>query len=545
MTDRKPPLALHTEIETADGDRYRWDGEARDPGKRPQSIYCGSKIGEGYGASSVTLARQGARTYPDIDEFSTVRHIGVDGEIAYEGRIAATPRSSRKIEVQAVGWMSHTRDTPIPSLLIIDRDLSNWGPVSVSYKTTYAASNYQVQDPTSLPDATGGNHTLQLAFEGSWASPILPACIARYDAGPGQKIGGIYIYWGMGGSVANTAPWQHALFASDADDSTGLTTLGDRTTLPSVGQLITLAASRRFAIAEFRYDSTGTGTQGFRYIVNIKQLAVYGDHDLTLRGAAPAGVLASDVIRYVAGLYAPLLDTSGVQPSPSIIDQFRFSDRTDAYAVFEKANAYDRWNIGVWDNRVLTYSPMPSETADPTWIVRSSDGNGLDPNWTGPSTAASANGVLVRFQNVLTGAADYVSPATNPLLADTRDAIAANRAGIKRWEAIQLPDPNSPNGAAEIGRAVLAEFNRPRKPGDITIRGHIRDAAGNWHQGWKVKAGETVLLADDPDAIPQTIWEPAWTQDTKTLVMHVDAPAATADSILADLLTTRSTRTAA
>lgn len=545
MTDRKPPLALHTEIETADGDRYRWDGEARDPGKRPQSISCGSKIGEGYGASSVTLARQGARTYPDIDEFSTVRHIGVDGEIAYEGRIAATPRSSRKIEVQAVGWMSHARDTPIPSLLIIDRDLSNWGSASVSYKTSLATASYQVQDATPLPDATGGSHTLQLAYEGAWAATVLPACDARYDAGPGQKIGRIYLYWGMGGGVTATAPFAHRLYVADVDDNSAGTAIGDNTTLPSLGTLFTLATPRRFAHAEFRYDAGGAGTQGFRYIVNIKQLTAYGDHGLPLQGAAPAGVLASDIIRYVAGLYCPLLDTGGVRPSPSIIDQFLFKEQTYAFDVFTKANAYDRYNIAVWNDRKLTYEPMPSETADPTWIVRSSDGNGLDPNWTGPSTAASANGILVRFQNVLTGSADYVSPDTNAALADARDTIAANRAGIKRWEAIQLPDPNSPNGAAEIGRAVLAEFNRPRKPGDITIRGHIRDAAGSWRQGWRVKAGETVLLADDPDAIPQTIWEPGWTQDTKTLVMHVDAPAATADSILADILTTRSTRTAA
>src|ERR687890_778901 len=211
---------------------------------------------------------------------------------------------------------------------------------------------------------------------------------------------------------------------------------------------------------------------------------------MNLYGSAePFGAHASDIIRYVSGLYCPLLDVGGVTNSPSIIDQFRFKDRTDAYEVFTKANAYDRYNLAVWDNRRLTYAPMPSETDDPTWVVRSSDGNGLDPNWTGPSTAASANGVLVTFQNILTGQEDYVSPDTNTALADTRDSIAANRAGIRRWESIQLPDPNTPAGATAIGAAVLAE-------------------------------------------------------DSRTLTLHVDGPAATSDSILSDLLTDRQRRIA-
>lgn len=539
----RPPLGLHTEIETAAGDTYRWDGNARDPGNRPQGISCGSKLGEGYGASSVTLARQGTRTYPDVDEFSTIRHVGEDGQIAYEGRIAATPRTPRKIDVQAVGWMSHARDTPIPALLIVDRDMGAWTGASRARSAAVIASNLTQPDaPRNMSDS-GSAAGLLIQHADSWASPIKPLAEAWYDAGPyvpGNKIGRVYYsFANVGNASLVDTNWELRERLTNVDDASVIRQdSGDIWNGTMTSAMSDVLGGSRYAFISFFYTATPGGASSFQYSVHASKLAVWGEHGLNLYGnAEPYGAHASDIIRYVAQLYCPLLDVSGIEGSSAIVDQFRFKEQTFAYDVFTKANAYDRYNIAVWDDRRLTYTPMPSESDDPTWIVRTEDGNGLEPNWTGPSTEASANGVLVRFQNVLTGQEDVVSPDTDASLADTRDTIAANRAGIKRWEAIQLPDPNSPTGAAEIGRAVLAEFNRPRKPGEIKVRGHIRDAAGAWHQGWRPKAGETVLLADDSDAEPQTIWDQTWDQASKTLTLHVDAPAASSDTILADLLT--------
>jgi hypothetical protein len=548
----KPSLGLHTEIETAAGDVYRWDANARDPGDRPQGIQCGSAIGEGYGSSNVTLARQGTRTYPDVDEFSTIRHIGEDGQIAYEGRIAATPRSARKIEVQAVGWMSHAHDTPIPALLIVDRDMAEWTGASRSRLAALVSSNFTQPDaPQTLPDQSASTAGILLQHADQWASPVKPIAEAWWDAGPyvaGNKIGRVYYdFANVGAASTADANWALQYRLTNIDDASVIRQdSGDIwASVPTSSAMSDVLGGSRYAFISFFYTATPGGAASFQYSVHARKLAVWGEHGLNLYGSAePFGAHASDIIRYVSGLYCPLLDVGGVTNSPSIIDQFRFKDRTDAYEVFTKANAYDRYNLAVWDNRRLTYAPMPSETDDPTWVVRSSDGNGLDPNWTGPSTAASANGVLVTFQNVLTGQEDYVSPDTNTALADTRDSIAANRAGIRRWESIQLPDPNTPAGATAIGAAVLAEFNRPRRPGDITIRGHIRDLADNWHQGWRPRAGDTVLLGDDPDANPQIIWQADWNQDSRTLTLHVDGPAATSDSILSDLLTDRQRRIA-
>jgi hypothetical protein len=546
----KPPLGLHTEIETAAGDTYRWDGNARNPADRPQAVTCGSKLGEGYSQSTVTLARKGALSYPDIDEFATIRHIGLDGQIAYEGRIAATPRSGRKIEVQAVGWMSHARDTPIPALLIVDRDMNNWAGASRTRNIALTASNITSAEPPRPMSDSANAAGLLLAHASEWASPIRPDTEAWYDAGPfvdGNKIARLYYDMAAAGNTSTAnANWDLQIRTTNTDDASVIVaSSGDIWASVPIAQAMSDIIGSRYAFVSFVYTVSPGGAPAYDYSVHARKLAVWGNHGLNLYGTTePYGARASDIIRYVAGLYAPLLDTSGIADSPSIIDQFRFKEQTYAYDVFTKANAYDRYNIAVWDDRILTYTAMPAATDDPTWVVRASDGNGYEPNWTGPSTAATANGVMVRFQNVLTGQEDVVSPDTDATLADTRDTIAANRAGIPRWEAIQLPDPNTPTGAAEIGRAILAEFNRPRHPGDITVRGHIRDLAGNWHQGWRVKAGDTVLLEDDPDATPLTIWDAPWTQDTKTLTMHVDGAAATSDGILGDLLTLRDRRVA-
>jgi len=283
------------------------------------------------------------------------------------------------------------------------------------------------------------------------------------------------------------------------------------------------------------YALAPDGTDGATYNVNFTALQVLGA--LAPIGTGPYSLLGSDIIKHTAARAAPMLDTSNVMATTHGIDQFAVMDVTHPYDLWLLANQYERWYLAVWEDRKLHYSPPPdtSDTATPTWVLRTSD-RGVRTGYDGPTTDGQANGIKVRFQNVYDGASTIIDPTTNPELADTDTRLAANQAGRRVWQAITLPNPNSPAGAAKIGVAALAEFNRRRTPGRFTIQGHIHDAARNLQQGWRVRAGDTLLVQDAEDAPVRTVHEASWSQDGHTLTLNADASATTIDAILDKIL---------
>jgi hypothetical protein len=63
--------------------------------------------------------------------------------------------------------------------------------------------------------------------------------------------------------------------------------------------------------------------------------------------------------------------------------------------------------------------------------------------------------------------------------------------------------------------------------------GHVKDAAGNWHQGWKPRAGQTVLLEEDEDDPIRVLYEASWSGRECTI--NADAASKTIDAIIADM----------
>ncbi len=536
---QRPSLELHVEVDTADGlARYRWDSNARDAGDRPQGITFGSTLMNGYANGSCSLARNINRSFADLGLYDTLRFVGVDGRVAYEGRGSRYPREAstqHRITAEAVGWMSHARDRPI-LFLGIDQDMAAWGQMT-------AARQAVLQTTFSYaPKGSGtvmADKTLSQSFEGTWDAGELPIVEALFDGGPGQSIGAIYYSGGPGPNVNEAdANWTWQVFAATDTAGNSPTATGDlQGAPPNSGRLDVTVAGKRYAFVQFFHGVGPGGAGDVMWNFDWTVLQVIGLHGLALQGAGPYGLLGSDLIKHTASLAAPLLDTSEVLPTGHAIDQFVFRDLTDPYDMWLVANQYERWNLAVWDDRKLHYHPMPGvnalQTAD--WVLRSDHRNGLTRGYDGPTVDGQCNGVIVRFQNILTGQAAMIDPTTNPELADTDTRLAANRAGLQVWEPIQLPNPNTPAGAAKIGAAALAEFNRQRTPGRFTITGHIQDAAGNWHQGWVPRAGETVVLEEDDDDPIRVIHEVAWNHDGHQLTINADASSKTLDAIVADV----------
>lgn len=533
-----PALELHVEIDTADAQaQYRWDANARLADSRPQNITCSSTLMNGFAAGATALSRNINQPYPDLGLYDTIRFVGVDGQVAYEGRGSRFPREAstvHRINAEAVGWMAHARDRPI-LFLGIDGRLASWGEMTGARQSILEAAGF-----SSKGAGTVSWDSLVQGFTGTWPAGELPICEAYFDAGPGQLVGQVYYASTPNINVTDVNPdfsWS-VLLSSDREGTATATSTGSLSGATANSGTYNPTTKYRYAVAQFYHGAAG-GTSGVDWNVKWTRLVAYGNHGLPLAGTAvPFGLLGSDIIKYTAGIAAPLLDISGVLSTTHPIDQFAFSeDPTAVYDMWLTANQYERWNLAVWEDRKLVYKPLPDVTSLQTadWVLRSDHSNNLTRGYDGPTTDGSKNGVIVRFQNILTGAADMIDPTTNPALADTNTQLASNRAGIQDWGAIQLPNPNSPTGAAKIGVAALSEFNRQRTPGRFGVTGYVTDSAGNWHQGWKVRAGDTVTLEEDEEDPIRVVYEASWSQDSRQLTINADAASKTIDAIVADM----------
>lgn len=524
MSGELPALELHAEIEKPDGTTYRWDANAG-PQDRPQGIQFQTKLMDGFGTGGCTLHRSIDREYPDLEVDDTVRFIAADGSIVYEGRGARFPRelgdAGHRITAEAVGWMTHARDRPFTAVFV-DRDLDGWKPASASRKSDLLANGWRVTDPSVASDNDGDAPALQQTIRLS--GDDTPICEALYDAGPGNLISAVY-YDYLVRAASSSATFSLRLGYADTDGLASRTDTGDLWDTEGFthAALSGTSSPGRYVFVQWLYDSAAAAGPGTDRTVFWRDLTVYGNHGLPLIGPSnPQGVRGSDVIKHIAARWAPKLDTSGVQRTEHVIEQLAFHDLTVPYDAWLKLNAYERWHLAVWENKRLHYEPLALDTHH--WEVRA-DEPGVRVQYEGPSIESTATGVIVRFQNVGTKAADMVGPDDDLSLGDTSGRV----------QAVQLSDPNSRAGAIRIGGKVLYELNRDRRPSRITVRGHIRDATGNWQQAWRPRAGESVLVTSQVDTGPRLIHETGWDHDSRTLTLTLDAQAKTVDAILDQL----------
>lgn len=525
-----PPLDLAVEVVDAAGVRTIWHPGDANAGNRPQGLSFNTKRGDGFAEASVTLARRIDRDYVDLNLFDDSTFFGADGSVAYEGRIAAQPRSfdtGHSISVQLAGYMAHARDQPFTEVFV-ERDLSAWTTPSRSRQATLLTANNSLNDFEVGRDTTNSLPALILKIDGAWASPYAPLTEALYDAGPGSQIASFYMVTEGGAGVASNASFNLFIQGGSTDAAPDVSSAdlwaGTNTT---VNQAI---GPRRYITASFSYATTPGGADGFAGRMFLNNLTLFGNHGITPIGdAQPLGYPASEVIKYIAKKYCPMLNTRGVQATTWPIPHLVFKDPTDPYDAFLAVNAYHLWELGVWENKTLTFGP--TDRTDYDWEVRLSD-FGVTVNLQGDSTEDLANGIIVDFADVATGSKVTLFPDSTVELQDPSQENPATRHGLQRWTKISLSSPTTGAAAIQIGRAALAEFNAPKAPGTITVTGHVRDRAGHWQPGWKVRAGDMVAITDHPNDSPRLVTETAWNHDSKQLTITVDSSAKRLDAVL-------------
>jgi hypothetical protein len=467
----KPDLRLFPEVTTAAGVKYRWDGPAA--ADLARGITFNTKRGDGFAEGAATLARRIDRDYVDLNLFDDFALVGVDGSIAYEGRVTAAPRSLADVQsvaVQVAGWMSHAKDVKLTEIYV-DRSYDNWQPASIQRRANLVGT-LAVEDASTAPDPATGQPSLVMAHQGNWALNAAPAVEAWYDSG-GIPIAQVYYAWKKNGNI-NAADtnwtWQLGLATDDiASNPTGSGNL--RATGPGTGTLAASRTDQDFAVAQLFYANVAAGSANMVYEIDWTCLAVYGQHGLTLRGTADAtnaqGVYAADVIRDLVRRWCPRLNSGGVQDTTFVIPHLRFLERTYPYDAMLEVNKYHNWDLAVWENKTVYFRPIDLSTYD--WEVRLSD-YGTTVDLQGDSTDNLANGIVVQYEDVATGKTRTIDPSTHPELVDTSPDNPANIHGLTVWTEIQLSTPTNRR------RRRADRRHRPRRvqprQGDRPDQGH-------------------------------------------------------------------------
>lgn len=533
----KPPLSLSVDVTLADGSRVRWDPDA-DARHRPQGVQFRTRQGDGFSDANCTLARRIDQDYGDLNLLDDIAFVGADGATAYEGRVTGLPRSMAEmhsVDVNCAGHMAHARDLKFMEIYV-DRDLGSWQAPHILRHSDLVTTNYtQPGPPEVMPDASNAQG-FRLQCVDTWASPIKPIAEAWYDAGPDALVGAVwYDFINVGNAGAGDAGWDLLVRTTNDDRATAVVaTSGDLwASMPTNGYLTDTVGSR-YAFMSFFYATTPGGSDGYQFSVHARDTAVYGNHGLTRRGTNPGGVYASDVIKNIAQRFCPKLNTAGVQDTQFVIPHLVFREPTDPYDAFLDVNKYHLWDLGVWENKTLTF--RPHDLSDYNWEVRLSD-PGVTVQLQGDSADDLANGICVNYTDVATGQAARITPTDDTTLADTSASNPVNAHGLTRWTELTLSAPTTAAAATQIGRIALSEFNLPKAPGTITVTGHIKDRGGHWQQGWKVRAGDTVAITDHANDRPRLVTETTWNHDAKTLTISVEGPAHRLDALF-DRITT-------
>jgi hypothetical protein len=527
--DTRPNTDLTVIVTDANGVTTTLDSHASDPAGRPQGIAFGTQLGHGFNTGGYALTRRIDRDNIDHGLLHDVKFVGANGETAYESFIAAMPRSmdadGHTLSVGLAGYMA-TAALKTFSMIFVDRDLGAWRAAATNRRVDLLSGAFgQVTEPSVSPDSSG-RPTLRTGFTGAWTAGKQPMAEAWYDAGPGSRLGRITANWTRAAIItlpdANWS-WKGALCEDDravaATSSANLAAAGP-------GTLDLTADGCRFAVLQAYYSTAAGSVDGAEHFIDWSDVAVYGAHDLPLLGdAAPYGVTASDVIRWLVANHCPQLNADGVQQTTYPISQLAFREHTKPFDAMLKVNSYHLWNLAVWEDRTVHYGPSDPDAWD--WEIRHDEvGNQI--GLQGDEYTQLRNGIVVQYTDSLTGRVEELLPEDH---AELRDESLDNPYNVHGWpgtgDPLVVPFPCTQGDARELGRLQLLEDNTPKAPGSFTVAHHIRDRAGNLQPVWMVRAGQRVRLTSSAmlSDRPRLIHETSYSHDGRSLTISVDGGA--------------------
>lgn len=406
--------------------------------------------------------------------------------VAWEGRVSEVQRSlGNRTQITCEGWGARLKETEI-SEIYVDRDLSHWTSPPLQRQIVYAAQLTGL-GPFSVGFTPAGVTPLLIlesdyTFQGGSIYSEAP-CEVWYDAGAENLIAKVYystqaLSSGFAGSYN-----EGILLASDAS--------------ASVIELGNAAGSGYFAPATaYRYAYAvhqlalprGTTPQNVSY---GWQLAVYGDHGLSLRGPDPGGLYTSDIVRHAIS-QVPTLG-AGIIPDATgyIVPHAAYYQPVTVERIVADMAKYAGCHWGTWDSLDgitgkgvprVDFRPYPNAA---TVSCQRADCDTLDLHET---LATMYDTAQVAYTDVAGVAQAIIVQLANPYLA---------RVGAHRTIDLQAGTMTSV-AATAYGVMVLALMQQQaRIAGSAVFTGPVKTAGGTPKPAFMLRSGIDRLRIGD------------------------------------------------
>lgn len=527
-----PPLRQSLLVTAPNGRTYRWSEDEPDPANVMKSLKYSSTMPGGFENFGCVLPRKPEHDYADLVALSDIQVLGPGCGIDGEYRLEAVPKQSgdeMAVSPEAVGWQANLADDQSATMIYVDRDLGRWTTMSRSSRVGGWAS-FTVEDPNVEADiVSAGLPSLRLTNTGPWAAANRPAAQATYDAGKGNKIADAYYDWVLSNSTGGSNLvniWSD----EDSDDIAG----SDQRILNNSGVATRAtyqppsAARRYYFISLSETAGAACAVDNSIALLALRSLAVYGNHGLTKRGAAPGGFYAADAVAHAVGRWAPKLKyTTGlygtIQQSSFVIPQLAFPDLTTADAMVKEMTKYELLDWAVWERR--TFYLNARNARGRKWRAR------VGParlRGTGQQVDAMWNSVIVQYQDV-DGSQRTVGPtgsnadATSALLVDSDPLSPLNQAGVARRCLLKM-GVTTAAGAIQVGARFLEQSRFINTSGQATLTGHVMDDKGRLHPYFSVRAGDQISFTDAADTSYRRIVRADVDRPAREVSIDLDAP---------------------
>lgn len=517
----------------------RWGPDEGAVGDVPRGLSFSTSDPGGFKDSSLSLARDIGKTWPDLRLLRAIRIYGMGNRTAWEGRLQEIPlhhADDNSIAPGAVGHVARLEDDPSFAEIYLDSDLTKWGEPSIGRKVALLAANI-------LPNAG-----IAASFQDA-STAALAAIMFSYERLTKNSTGGEAWYYGGGvdlgrllynfkGTGTDVAWLDVANLCVDdlltspvasADYDAVAESLAQE--LPTAAGIA--AAGKKYAALQTWRANGATETDPYNGNHRWEVPKVMGRHGLTLRGAWPnVGLYGSDVIADIVRRAAPDLQfTTGVAGSIRAsnygIPHLVFNEGAKAADAILGVNAFHQRSWGVYEDKTFFWRPPTSYRK--RWRVRRSRGHGVD--LLGPQAEDAINGVVVTFTDPA-GVTRVVGPpgcptayATSASLADASPANPVNAAGIKRkWAELKLGFVTTTTGAIQVGNAYLVDkLTNAKARGSVVVAGLVQDdATESWHPSWEMRAGDSAIVTDG-DNIERGIIETNYDHDSRACTCNMDS----------------------
>ena len=522
-------------LNLSDGRTLRFGGDEADVENIPYDISFDTQIPGGFNGASITLPKPANLYSDDARLFSDAVIYGAGGRTLYEGFVTSVPQvGANEIRLELSGWAQALDRYQTFKEIFVDRDLNAWTEPWLDRRISLRdTSNWQqVNGPETLPDESSPG--LMLKLDGGRSNVYSEAW---YDAGAGSSVRNIYYELT---SADTTSSYVAQLGTASDDVATASDSTADLLTgtdSSATGTYTRTGSAYRYGRVLFYLIGTVSNLDAE---IRLRNLAVFGDHGLTLRGTDPKGVFGSDVIRYVIAQTLLNSTSESVESSSEIIRHLAFREDTPIPSVIEQVTAIGSSTIqpndwGVYEDK--TFFWRTPGTYGRTWHVRRDQV--ATPTSDGPQADQRVAGIKVVYSDA-SGRERSVGPVgsnadteTNDLLSIDPDNPASQIPGA--FEVVNVGLVPLEQSAINIGKLILNERNALRWRGSVELQGEATDENGNRYPVALVRAGDTIVIEDDADTTPRTINSTSYTHSDLRLTANVGARPDTLESLLGRL----------